>query len=140
MTTWLLDTGPLVACLDAGDGHHARARAALGPFRGRLVTTGAVVTEAMHFLSEHPEGALRLVDFLELARVDIWDCFETGKLRDAAQLMQRYADTPMDFADATLVLLAEEGGLRDILTFDVRGFRTFRPRNGRAFRLVPTPG
>jgi uncharacterized protein len=50
-------------------------------------------------------------------------------------LMTRYEDTPMDFADATLVLLAEELGVTDILTLDRRGFSTYRTATGKAFRL-----
>lgn len=53
--------------------------------------------------------------------------------------MKQYRDTPMDFADATLVLLAEELGLLDILTLDRRGFSTYRIGRGRAFRLVLPP-
>ena len=136
MITWLLDTGPLVASLDAGDPLHPQARAALETFRGRLSTTGAVVTEAMHFVSDHPAGPVKLVEFLDKCRVDIWDCFSAASLQQAAQLMRRYADTPMDFADASLVLLAGETGTRDILTFDIRGFRTFRTPHGKPFRLV----
>jgi predicted nucleic acid-binding protein len=136
MTTWLLDTGPLVACLDAADPLHAKARAALETFRGRLCTTGAVVTEAMHFVAEHADGPAKLIEFLETSQTAIWDCFNPSTLRHAAQLMRRYADTPMDFADASLVILSGESGARDILTFDQRGFRTFRTPHGKPFRLV----
>jgi hypothetical protein len=55
---------------------------------------------------------------------------------DAAGLMERYADTPMDFADATLVLLAEALGVFDVLALDRRGFSTYRTAGGRPFRLV----
>jgi hypothetical protein len=51
--------------------------------------------------------------------------------------MKKYADLPMDFADATLVLLADELGTGDILTLDQRGFRTYRFRGSRRFNLVP---
>jgi predicted nucleic acid-binding protein len=136
MTTWLLDTGPLVACLDAADPLHPKARAVLAGFRGRLCTTGAVVTEAMHFVAEHTDGPAKLVEFLEKSRTEISDCFAPAALRQATQLMRRYADTPMDFADASLVLLAGAIGGRDVLTFDERGFRTFRTPHGKPFRLV----
>ena len=49
---------------------------------------------------------------------------------------RRYADTPMDFADATLVLLAERLAVHEILTLDRRGFNTYRLSNGAAFELV----
>ena len=54
----------------------------------------------------------------------------------AVRLMAQYRDTPMDFADATLVLLAEELGERNILTLDRRGFTTYRTRKDKSFHLV----
>ena len=54
----------------------------------------------------------------------------------AVDLMARYRDTPMDFADATLVLLADTLGVRDILTLDRRGFRTYRTAKRQSFQLL----
>jgi predicted nucleic acid-binding protein len=51
-------------------------------------------------------------------------------------MMERYRDTPMDFADATLVLVADVLEIFDILTLDRRGFATYRTGTGRGFRLV----
>ncbi|HUP02079.1 MAG TPA: hypothetical protein VM737_11230 [Gemmatimonadota bacterium] len=42
----------------------------------------------------------------------------------------------MDFADATLVLLAEALDVDDIFTLDYRGFSVYRTRTRRALRLV----
>jgi len=50
--------------------------------------------------------------------------------------MEKYADTPMDFADATLVLLADELETDSVFTLDRRGFETYRSPAGRAFRLL----
>jgi hypothetical protein len=50
--------------------------------------------------------------------------------------MERYADIPMDFADATLVLAAETTGIADVLTLDVRGFSAYRFRSNRRFHLL----
>lgn len=136
VTAWLLDTGPLVAALNRRDPHHARCATALTGFAGTLLTTGAVVTEAMHFLGGQPEGAAALAGLLDDAQVEIRDCFGPAELHTAARLMKKYADTPMDFADATLVLLAEETGQGEILTLDLRGFRTYRFRSSRRFQLV----
>lgn len=134
---WLLDTGPLVAALNRRDPHHQSCAAALAAFSGTLVTTGAVVTEAMHFVGGVPGGAEALAGLLDDAQVDIRDCFAPGQLHAAAKLMKKYADCPMDFADATLVLLAEETGFDQILTLDGRGFRTYRFRGTKRFELVP---
>lgn len=50
--------------------------------------------------------------------------------------MEKYADTPMDFADATLVLAAAARELEEVCTLDQRGFSIYRTPVGRAFRLV----
>jgi uncharacterized protein len=136
VTAWLLDAGPLVAALNRRDPQHQSCAAALAAFSGTLLTTGAVVTEAMHFLGGLSEGAETLAGLLDDAQVDIRDCFAPAQLHAAARLMKKYGDNPMDFADATLVLLAEETGFDQILTLDKRGFRAYRFRGTRRFRLV----
>jgi predicted nucleic acid-binding protein len=66
----------------------------------------------------------------------IYDLCQPGELHEAAALMEKYADTPMDFADATLVLLAEALDVHQIVTLDRRGFTTYRTRRRRHLRLV----
>jgi uncharacterized protein len=51
-------------------------------------------------------------------------------------MMEKYAETPMDFADATLVLAGEALRAVEILTLDRRGFSTYRTTKGKAFRQV----
>ena len=137
---YLVDTGALVALLDRKDAAHERVREAWLPLIGRFHTTGAVVTEAMHFLSPIAGGAGALAGLLAKGPIHIEDTFAPAKLDAAVALMARYADTPMDFADATLVLLAERLSTPDILTLDERGFRTFRFAGNRHFRLVVQDG
>jgi len=136
MRGWLIDTGPLVAYVDAGDPAHQLAVDALDEFSGRLHTTAAVVTEAMHLVSGEAEGPEVLVEFLNAGGTEVAALMEPTTLRAAAALMKKYRDTPMDFADATLVLLAEHLGLTEIATLDRRGFSTYRTSRGRPFRLV----
>ena len=57
--------------------------------------------------------------------------------RRAAHLMERYADRPMDLADATLVVLAEERGLSRIFTLD-GDFHIYRINGRKRFDLIPT--
>ena len=52
-------------------------------------------------------------------------------------LMARYADRPMDFADATLVHVAEREGLKTILTVDHDDFETYRIGRNAKFRILP---
>jgi hypothetical protein len=132
----LLDTGPLVAYLDARDPAHARVVRSWDAFTGRFLTTSAVVTEAMHFVSRAPSGPRLLAELAEASGLVVYDLSGPSELHAAATLMERYADTPMDFADATLVLLAEVLEIEGILTLDRRGFATYRTEGRRAFRLV----
>ncbi|HVR28703.1 MAG TPA: PIN domain-containing protein [Thermoanaerobaculia bacterium] len=136
MIRWLLDTGPMVAYLDARDPAHQEVAALLDPFAGHLVTTSAVITEAMHFVAQHRRGPRLLAELITASPIAIYDLSRPPELHDAVALMEKYADTPMDFADATLLLLAEALGSYDILTLDRRGFSTFRTRDGQPLRLV----
>lgn len=136
MNIWLLDTGPFVAYLDADDPEHDEVSNALDQFDGQLCTTAAVITEAMHLLEAHQEGPRLLVEFVEASGTEIADCTRLEQLKQACALMKRYADTPMDFADATLVLLAEMLKTTRICTLDRRGFRTYRTPSGKGFTLV----
>ena len=136
MTTWLVDTGPLVAYLDAADPHHGDVVAALEPFSGHLLTTSSVITEAMHLVAEDSRGPRLLADLVTAAPIAVYDLTRPPELHHAVALMEKYSDTPMDFADATLLLLAEAAECGDILTLDRRGFATFRTRDGRPLRMV----
>ena len=62
MKAWLLDTGPIVAYLDAADSWHDRVVEPLDGFDGQLHTTCAVVTESMYFLQSHSNGPAMLVE------------------------------------------------------------------------------
>ena len=136
MRRWLIDTGPIVAYLDASDSAHAAVSACLDTFRGRLFTTEAVIVEAMHFLSAAEEGPSLLAEFVEAGQLRASGCCRADQLGKAAALMSKYADTPMDFADATLVLLADETGVLEIVTLDRRGFSAYRTSRGKPFRRV----
>ena len=139
MKTWLVDTGPLVAYLDASDPAHRQVAGTLDGFTGQLATTGAVITEAMHFVSGSTEGPGLFAEFATASDMQVYDLCQPSELRQAVFLMDKYADTPMDFADATLLLLAEGLEVEEILTLDRRGFSTYRTRTGRALRLVSGP-
>ncbi len=136
MDIWLVDTGPLVAYLDCGEVEHDRASDALDGFNGVLATTAAVVTEVMYFISGVHDGAVAVSELISQSGMQIYGLCEPADVREAATLMQRYADTPMDFADATLVLLAERLATFDILTLDRRGFNTYRLPSGAPFNPV----
>jgi hypothetical protein len=132
----ILDTGALVSLLDRGQTDHAACRTVYESLGGALVTTEAVVTEACHLLARAPGGAERCLEFLLEAGVAIAPA-TPGSIRRALVLVRKYRDTPMDYADASLVVLAEDLGCDRVFTVDRRGFSAYRLSGRRGFRIVP---
>lgn len=126
----------MVAYLDASDKHHQAVCEIWDSFRGRLVTSSAVVTEAMYFVSASAHGPRRLWELIAACEIEVLDLCRPSELGESVLLMERYADTPMDFSDATLVLLSEAVGIAEILTLDRRGFATYRTRTGKPLSMV----
>ena len=137
MTLCLLDTGPLVALLDRSEPDHDRVQSFMAHLRGsRLVTTGAVITEAFYFLSDVRDGPVNLFSFLDASATEVRNAFSAEALAAAVRLITKYANVPMDFPDATLVWIAESSGIDRILTLDRRGFSSFRFAKNRRFKLL----
>ncbi len=58
------------------------------------------------------------------------------ELVSATDWMERYADRPMDLADASLVVAAMATGVTTVWTLDRNDFETYRLPNRKRFRLV----
>lgn len=136
MRTCLIDTGPLVAYLRRRDPEHSRVRQHLAGYRGQLVTTSAVLTETLYFLRSLEHGPSSFSALASRSGLIRHDFSQDPELARATALMERYANVPMDYADATLLLLAEQLDVSEILTLDRRGFSVFRTPRGKALRLV----
>lgn len=135
----LVDTGPLVALFDPQDEHHKRCVRTLKSICTPIGTTVAVLTEAFHMLQPQSTGADRLREFVARNAMSVW-FFEQGSLIRAFELMELYADRPMDLADASLVAAAEALDTRTIFTIDRDDFQTYRVRRGHrhvALEILP---
>lgn len=131
----LLDTGPLVAVLDRSDQWHSDCVDRVQAAFDRCVTTEAVATEASHLVGRgHASPALPL-EFLLAARIPILS-LSADMHAGAVSLIRRYSDLPMDYADATLVVLAGALGTGSVLTTDRKGFRAYRWGRDRVFELI----
>lgn len=131
----LVDTGPLVALFDPADRARQACTDELARLEGRrLVTSLAVVTEATYLLEFSLQAQAALLTFvaaaLELAPLG------PAHVTKARDLMTKYSDLPMDFGDATLVVLAETVGTSNVFTLDRRDFGIYRVGR-RKFRLLP---
>jgi hypothetical protein len=132
----LFDTGVFVALLDKSEKNHERCIAFLKDFKGKLFTTEPVLTETLYLLGPSIKAQRLCIDFiLKGGATLIPQSMES--LSRASALMEKYEDIPMDFADATLVSLAEEIDIVEIFTLDRRGFGTYRIRGKTAFEIWP---
>ncbi len=118
------------------DRHHQRCVEAIEPFRGLLLSTEAVLTEAMHLLEESPGGQQACLELFIRAAAILVPTTGAG-LQRCKSLITQYMNVPMDFADATIVTLAEDTGIRDVFTLDRRGFHTYRIGKRGTFRVLP---
>lgn len=130
----LLDTGPLVALLDRSQNVHQACVDFYRAWKGPVVTTEAVLTEASHLLSGVSGGVAACIDFV-LRGVILAPATQVS-LQRCRKLISKYADLPMDFADSTLVILAEDLNTDLIFTLD-RDFNLYRIRGRKSFRIVP---
>ena len=130
----IVDTGPLVALLVAGDDHHRWTIERLRELRPPLLTCEAVLAEAAHLVRRVHDGIARFADLLEsdLLRVD----FDVMAQRaSVTRLLRRYADRPMSLADACLVRLAELHDRAAVFTVD-GDFAVYRKHGRRAIPLI----
>lgn len=129
----IVDTGPLVGWFDAGDAHHERVRSYLDKYSGELLTTWFVLGEVCHLLPEHMVA--NFVRWVGRGGVTVIDV-PASAISGLADRIDKYADLPMDLADASLIWLAESLGVMDVLTIDQRDFGIYRTARGKALRNV----
>jgi uncharacterized protein len=137
----LADSGPLAALFNKRDHHHARA---LAYFRNRgsnlrLHTTWEVISEVMYFLNFSAQAQGDLLEWLRgghVADLVTINALSPDELPALSKMMRKYADRPMDLADASLVHLANLTAITDIITIDRVDFAVYRTNKRKAFRNV----
>jgi predicted nucleic acid-binding protein len=132
----LVDAGPLIALLDRSDSHHGACVAALRSITEPLVSVWPAIAEAMYLLAFSRPGQDALWELIVSEAVAVATLDHTDAPRMRA-LMAKYADLPMDLADAALVRVAEREKIRRVLTLDRRHFSVYRPSRLGRFAIVP---
>lgn len=117
-----LDSSGIIALLVGSDPDHHAAVAALGRDPGPWVVPAGILAEAT-FMIERRGGPAALEVFLEDLETGAYtlDCDERDLPR-IRELVRRYRDLPLGFADASVVACAERSG-GAVLTFDRRDFQ-----------------
>lgn len=129
----LVDAGFIVARLDRTDAQHQRCLRVAEDV-GTLVTCEAVIAESSHLLRHLPGATERI---MQNVRQGIFQIPYTlaSRTSEVEALLKKYADVPMDLADACLVDLATQVGSGRILTLD-GDFKVFRWGRNRPFELL----
>jgi predicted nucleic acid-binding protein len=134
----LLDTSGLLSAIDESQRQHAACAEALSEAMSPLLLSPFVLAELDYLLATQvgEQAELALLD--EVARgVYRLEPFEADDIAAARSIMLRYPDLAIGLADASIVVLAERHGTRDVLTLDQRHFRTLRVSGGKRFRMLP---
>lgn len=133
----LIDTGAILALLDKDDRWHPPCVKAFAQLRLPLLTSEAVLTELFHLVGDRRRQMESAWKFVRSGAL-VMGAIEHGELPQVRDLMSRYWDRPMGFADATLVYLARRESLSVVLTVDHADFATYRIEGKRQFRVVPS--
>jgi uncharacterized protein len=134
--SYFVDTGAIVACLDHRDRWHQSCREALARLPVPLITSTAVLAEVFHLLSTRRVDQSVTWAFLRSGAFSI-SPITTAEFPHLHSLMSQYADRPMDFAEATLVRLAQRESITRIFTIDHADFETYRIGGRRRLTVVP---
>ncbi len=117
MRSTIIDAGPLIALFASDDHHHRDITAFLKGYIGELITTWPVITETTHLLSKNHKLQTAFLEWIRLGGLRVID-IKISSLDRIIELSKKYKDIPMDLADATLVVLAEENRISDIISID----------------------
>lgn len=133
----LADTGALLALLDRNDRWHSACVDAFEQLHLPLITSTAVLTELFHLVGDSVHDVRATWAFICSGAVSVVPIRDTD-FSALARLMDKYSDRRMDFADATLVLLAQRQTLNTVFTIDFSDFETYRIDGRKRFRILPS--
>jgi predicted nucleic acid-binding protein len=134
----VLDTGPILAALDAGDTHHDACVKLFRLPSVRRVVVAPVLVELDHLLTRQIGGDAfpALLDTVHRGELDVLPLNEQDYAR-SAELMRTYADLRVGFVDAAVLAVVERLREPKLATLDHRHFSVMRPRHVEALELLP---
>jgi hypothetical protein len=117
MKKCLIDAGPLIALFDKDDRYHLAIKEFLKTFEGRLYTTWPVITEVLHMLDFNVNVQIDFLKWIRKGALDVKQ-ITLDNVSRIINLSEKYSDVPMDFADATLIIISELENIREIISID----------------------
>lgn len=136
--TAILDTSFLFALTDKSDRNHSRVFTVAKTLSEPLILPTSVLPEVCYLISSRLGHPVMRHFLIELAASDIrLESIHFEDLERVNEILEQYADTQLDFTDATIIVLAERDNITRILTLDRRDFGFVRPRHCDYFELLP---
>jgi len=130
----LLDSGVIVALLDRSERYHEQCVRVLEELQQPLATCEAVLSESCFLLKKFPRASDRIMANVEEGIFQI--PFQlTRSTASVHEILRKYRDLPVSFADACLVQMADELDTGDILTLD-SDFHIYRWSRNRSFQFL----
>lgn len=127
----LIDSGPLIALFDRSDKYHQASTEFIKKNRSELITTLASITEVLHLLDFSRNAQVDFLSWVDAGAVTV-EPITTEDFQRIRDLIVKYSDLPMDFADACLVFLGEKMNISKIATID-RDFDVYKLKGKRSF-------
>ncbi|MEO9806267.1 MAG: pilus assembly protein [Reichenbachiella sp.] len=117
MSSTLIDAGPLIALFDRSDKYHMRALNFIKNYQGYLWSTWPVVTEVCHMLDFSTKAQCAFLEWIKRGGLRLFELDESH-LDRILELTKKIDDVPMDLADASLIVAAEEKKQQEIASID----------------------
>lgn len=117
MKSILIDAGPLIALFDKSDSYHAQSVEFLKRYTGTLLTTWPVVTETSHMLGFSVRAQITFLQWINRGGLHLVE-IEFSSITRLIELCNKFEDVPMDLADATLIVAAEDCNIKEVATID----------------------
>ena len=117
MLKTIIDSGPLIALFDRSDKYHNDVLNFMKEYKGKLITSWAVITEVSHMLDFNLQVQIDFLKWCEVGGIEVYDITQ-DEISNIRVMMEKYIDIPMDLADGTLMYIANKQNIKNIVSID----------------------
>ena len=117
MLKTIIDSGPLIALFDRSDKYHKSVLDFMKSYKGKLITSWAVITEVSHMLDFNLQVQIDFLKWCEIGGIEVYNITQ-DEISNIRVMMEKYIDIPMDLADGTLMYIANKENIKNIVSID----------------------